>query len=73
MGWLTIFLDLYNNNYCLYLRQIFSQIRDEKTSRLRWLILMTAGCWLITHKLFKGKEIKKALDHIDLSLNDIVK
>ena len=73
MGWLTIFLDIYTNNYCLYLRQIFSQIRDEKTSRLRWLVLMPAGCWLIKHKLFKGKEIKKALDHIDLSLNDIVK
>jgi len=73
MGWLTIFLDLYTNNYCLYLRQIFNQIRDEKISRLKWSIFKPAGCWLIKHRLFKGKEIKKALDHIDLSLNDIVK
>lgn len=73
MGWLTIFLDLYNNNFCPYLRQLSEQIRDEKTSRLKWLVLKPVGCWLITHKLFKRKELEKALDHIDLSFNDIIK
>jgi len=73
MGWLTIFLDIYNNNYCIYLKQIFSQIRDEKTSRLKWLFLMPVGCWLIKHKLFKRKQIEKALAHIDLSYSDIIK
>lgn len=73
MGWLTIFLDIYNKNYCIYLRQIFSQIRDKKISRLKWSIIIPVGCWLIKHKLVKRRQIKKALDHVDLSLNDIIK
>jgi tRNA(Ile)-lysidine synthase TilS/MesJ len=73
MGWLTIFLDLYNNNFCPYLRQLSKQIRDEKTSRLKWLFFKPVGCWLIKNKLFKRKELEKALNHIDLSFNDIKK
>ena len=73
MLWLITSLDMDFNNYSIYVEHLCTQIRQGKTSRLKWSILLPVGGWLLKHKLVKRKQIKKALEYIDLSLDDIIK
>jgi hypothetical protein len=71
MMWLLTYLDLKDHNYSIYIEYLCNQIRQEKISRLKWSILLPMGIWMLKHRLIKRKQIKNALDYLNLTLKDI--
>ncbi len=71
MMWLTTFLDMYIHGYSYYVKHLCNLIRQGKESRLKWSILLPVATSLLKHKLVKRKQIKKALEYIDISLEDL--
>ncbi len=70
--WLLIYLDIYFNDHNVYIKYLCNQIRLKKTSRIKYFFLLPIGYWFLKHRLFKRREINKALKYIDLTLDDII-
>jgi len=70
---LLMHLDLIKYGYTTYSAHISSLIRaGNLREREKYIIILTLGAWLLKHGLVKQRNIKRALDHLELKMEDII-
>jgi hypothetical protein len=76
LNWLMIHLDTHKLGYDPYVASISHQIREGRISRRRWLLLLEleriAARLGLYRKVWKRKEVREVLAHLDLNLNDLL-
>jgi hypothetical protein len=72
INWLLMYSDLKHFGYNPYLPEFASLIREGKASLQQWKVLIPLVNFMITNKVFLGKDVKASLEWLQLSEDELV-